>query len=87
MIGPRVCDRISPESHARRQSFALRLSPLGPFLSSGSASRLGPGPGRIPALAVAAAALAVATVALTGCSQTANVSGGDSGANNAVTKG
>lgn len=35
----------------------------------------------------AASALAVATVALTGCSQTANVSGGDSGANNAVTKG
>lgn len=34
----------------------------------------------------AAAALAVATVALTGCSQTANVSGTDSGVNNAVTK-
>ena len=30
---------------------------------------------------------AVATVALTGCSQTANVSGTDSGATNAVTKG
>lgn len=32
----------------------------------------------------AAAALTVATMALTGCSQTANVSGGDSGANNVV---
>ncbi|VTX50980.1 Uncharacterised protein [uncultured Actinomyces sp.] len=32
----------------------------------------------------AAAALAVATMALTGCCQTANVSGGDSGANNVV---
>ena len=32
----------------------------------------------------AAAALAVATMALTGCYQTAYVSGGDSGANNVV---
>lgn len=41
----------------------------------------------LKSLLPAAAALAVATVALTGCSQTANVSGGDTGANNAVTKG
>ena len=41
----------------------------------------------LKSLLPAAAALAVATVALTGCSQTANVSGSDSGANNAGTKG
>lgn len=41
----------------------------------------------LKSLLPAAAALAVATVALTGCSQTANVSGTDSGVNNAVTKG